>query len=133
VSPDTLSFNQITLELKSFHHKCYIDLPRRLNQSNTKVRSELDPFLEHQAVQFDHYVYCGKPQKETYEVKYPAGWWNAFKVEYPRLCRWFAAPEYVTVKVQWEGRLAFPGLELRTGFETVPVWIGPKVEFGELK
>jgi hypothetical protein len=131
MSPDTISFNQITLELKSFNRNVCIDRPERFGLSNTRASSYIDGFLNHEIVRFQHYVYCGKPQKETHEVRYPKDWWNAFKAEYPRLCRWFTAPEYVTVKVQWEGRLAFPDLEIRTGFETVPVWIGPKIE--ELK
>lgn len=124
---------QLDLELQVFNRKFYIDKCEYLNNNNTKLHTYLDEFCRAQVCHLKHFVYCGKPQKETHEVKYPSGWWNAFKAAYPRLCKWCKPVKYVTVKVQWEGRLAFPGIEVRSGFETIPIWTGHIVteELGE--
>lgn len=98
VTPDRFSTTYHDLYLQQFCSQFQIDLDY-FNQGNTKISSHLANYTHHELVRMEHRVYCGKPQKETHEVKYPASWWNAFKAEYPRLCRWFEAVKYVTIKV----------------------------------
>lgn len=129
----SLRTTRLDLQLEVFNRQFIIEKSEYLNRHNTKFETYLHHELVGQVCRLQHFVYCGKPQKETHEVKYPAGWWNAFKASYPRLCKWLKPVEYVTVKVQWEGRLAFPGIEVRSGLETIPIWTGYIVteELGE--
>jgi hypothetical protein len=115
------------LYLQQFCSQFQIDLDC-FTSDNTKITSHLANYTHHELVRMEHRVYCGKPQKEVYEVKYPEGWWNAFKSEYPRLCRWFAPVKYVTIKVSWEGRLAFPEIPIREHYKTVAIWNCPEIE-----
>lgn len=117
-----LQTTTLDLQLEVFNRQFMIEKTEYLNRYNTKFETYLHHEFRGQVCRLQHFVYCGKPVKETHEVKYPAGWWNAFKAEYPRLCCWFAPVKYATVKVQWEGRLAFPSIEVNSGFGTIPIW-----------
>ncbi len=128
MSPNDISTQRFDLESREFSQSFVVYLKDFQRSPNTQASTYLDEFRNRQTIGLHHRLYCGKPQVEKHEVKYPAGWWNAFKAEYPRLCRWLKPATYVTVKVQWEGRVAFPELSARTQYQTVLVWNDPIFE-----
>ncbi len=125
VSPFYINTLSLNLKLEQFCQGFQVDRCEYLNRDNSRISSYVDDFTRRQFVRLEHFVYCSEPQKETHEVKYPKGWWNAFKAEHPRLCKWLKPAEYHTVTVQWTGKIAFPGLASLSrldSYKTVTIW-----------
>lgn len=133
MNPFDSSVSQLTLNLELFKSAFTIDQGshRHMRLDNTRFDYYLSESARHQIITMSHRIYCGKPQTEKHEVKYPKGWWNAFKVEYPRLCKWLSPPQFNTVKVEWTGKVAFPELTSigdQSTYKTVVIWNKPSIQ-----
>jgi hypothetical protein len=124
MNPWDISTTQVTLQKTVFNSAMEVD--PTLFSRNVETQSYLDEITRRQVLRFRYFVYASKPQKETHEVKYPTTWWDAFKLAYPRLCRYCKAAEYTTVKVSWEGKALFPEIPLMGGeYRSFVRWENP--------
>lgn len=133
MNPFSSGVSELTLNLELFKSAFTIDQDRHkyMRWDNTNFDSYLCERSRHQIITMSHLIYCGKPQTEKHEVKYPKGWWNAFKAEHPRLCKWLSPPQFNTVKVEWTGKVAFPELTAlgeQSRYKTVVIWNQPSIE-----
>lgn len=125
MSPFDSNVKAFDLTLMHFVRQFKIDDSRLLgvNADNTRLISEIDLHLRAHIVHLDHRVYCTEPKVQTYAVSYPKTWWDAFKVAYPRLCKWLKPAEHTTVNVQWRTMVAFPDLPMNDlQYRTIQVW-----------
>jgi hypothetical protein len=124
-NPWDVSTQEITLERQMFNYALQLD-EGKFNRHNTIMESYALEGIRHHMLRFQHQVYCGKPQKETHEVKYPATWWDSFKLAYPRLCKFCKPVTYTIVKITWEGKAAFPKVPLMDGqYRHFAIWNNP--------
>jgi hypothetical protein len=129
MKPSMFSTTEVTLERKMFNYALEVD-DGTFNRDNTTMDTYRMEGIRHHMLRFRHQVYCGRPQKETHEVRYPATWWDAFKLSHPRLCRLCKPANYTTVKVTWEGKAAFPEVPLLDGqYRHFAIWSNPIEEF----
>lgn len=119
---DSSSVQQIDLALQHFRTEFLLDRHTLQGINADNLLLSVNRHMSGMIVQLDHQVYCTQPKRQCHTVSYPKTWVDAFKEAHPKLCRWLKPPQYTSVHIQWQGRVAFPELRGQREYKTIQIW-----------